>query len=484
MFVGLDLGTSRYRAIAFDSDGCRVSSADARAEIRYGADGSATIDPVAAWQAASGLLGSVARAGPVRAVSVTAQLAILGVSKSGRPTTPALLWSDRRARTEADAIAACLGDHAYPLTGRPILPEAPAAKILWFASHRPNVSARTSSWLSLKDYIVARLTGEICTDPTHASYTCLFDVGRLRWSARLAEAANVDVATLPRVADAASLAGTVSIGAAAVTRLPVGTPVAVGAPDGTAGAVGAGAVRAGITVDVAGSTDVLFRTTRKALLENDRRLVVNAFAVPGLWAVGGPTGLSGGAIAWLARLLGYTDAAALRQGIAASVAGMPEGSEGVVFRTELTGGRFPDWRPDALGVISGLRPEHRAGHLIRAAEEGSAFLVATGLDAIAEHTSPVRQVVVVGGTSRHREALELRASAWRRIVTTVREADASALGAAMFAAVAAGEQPSLVDAASAMVHPAATYRPVRRRASVLSRSRLAWESAVGGPIPR
>ena len=87
--------------------------------------------------------------------------------------------------------------------------------------------------------------------------------------------------------------------------VPAGTPVAVGGPDGSVAALGSGAVRAGLTVDVAGSTDVLLHLCDRPILDPERRSILNAFLLPGLWTVGGPTGLTGGAAAWLSGVLGY-----------------------------------------------------------------------------------------------------------------------------------------------------------------------------------
>lgn len=479
MLVGLDLGTSRFRAIGFNESGRRMATVDGPAGIRHGLGGAVTIHPDEAWASVARLLATVSTQAPVSAIGVCAQLGVLGVNRAGRPTTPAILWSDQRASDEARAIGDLLGDAGYALARRPIVAELPAAKVRWLTTHRPSSTIRTRWWISLKDYIVLRLTAEITTDPTHASYTGLYDVAARTWSPRLAEAAGIDLGSLPSVQEAPAVAGAVSRAASRVTGVAAGTVVAVGAPDGTAGAIGAGAVRSGVTVDVAGSTDVLFRAVRSAGSVASTRLIVNAFAVPGLWAIGGPTGLSGGAVLWLAHLLGFESASALRAGLRAQGSLNPS-SDGLVFRTELTGSRFPDWRPEARGLISGIRAEHGAAQLLRAAEEGSAFLVGAGLDEIADATGRIAEVIIVGGASRDQEGLELRADAWNRTVRTVFEPEASALGAAMLGAVAAGSMPSLPEAASSMVHPKSVFRPRPRRVSALAIAKAAWRKAGGG----
>ncbi len=473
LFVGLDVGSSSIRAIGFDERGVRRAFADCRTPLRYDRREAATIHPDELWRAVADVLRRIVGAGPVQAVGVCGQLGMLGIAASGKATTPIVLWSDSRAGAEAAELAERLGAQAYTVAHRQVTGEVMAAKIRWFSVHHPATVSRTRLWLSLKDYIVARLTGEYVTDATHASYSLLFDVSERTWSRALVEAAGVAPDTLPPVADATALAGLVSSSAARATGLFRGTPVAVGSPDGTAGAVGAGAVAPGTTVDVAGTTDVVFRTT-SVVAGMDPRLVANAYALPGLWAVGGPTGMTGGAVLWLAQLLGYPGAAELREGLAGQARAAGSDSAGLVFRTELTGARFPGWTAGTRGVIAGIRPDHQAAHLLRAAEEGAAFLVGDGLDAVEESTGRIDRVVVVGGPSVRDETLQLRADAWRRTVVTVREREASALGAAMLAGLAANVWSSPSEAAFSMVHPDATFRPSKVASARLALIHALW----------
>ena len=53
-----------------------------------------------------------------------------------------------------------------------------------------------------------------------------------------------------------------------------------------------------------------------------------------------------------------------------------------MIRTTLTGRRLPGWDARMRGRIDGISGEHGPTHLIRAAEEGSAFEVRLGIDAL------------------------------------------------------------------------------------------------------
>lgn len=480
--LAIDIGSSRLKAMIFGVDGTALAEVSRPTPSEAPAADRAEIELGALWQA---LVATVAELGAAReavgAVGVVAQLGLVVADAKGAPLMPAMLWSDRRARDEAEQLAAVDGASFQAIAGRPLAPELTAPRLLWLARYRPEVRARTGRLMSLKDWVVARLTGAFVTDETHASYSGLFDVTRRQWSDRLAALARLDPSLLPPARPAASVAGRLTAEAAKALGLAIGLNVAVGASDGTAGAVGAGAIRPDVAVDVAGTTDVVLATASEPVRDPKGAVILNAHAVPGLWTVGGPTGLTGGAIAWMAKTLGFASIGAAKAALAAPLAAMPPGCRGVSFRPTLGGSRFPDWRADEHGVIAGLAPEHGPAELLRAAEEGAAFTVAEGLAALSSCGLSPGEIIVVGGLTVDPTALQLRADALGLPVLTGRHAEASAVGAVMFACVAGGFLPDLTAAAAAFVAYPARFTPDAERSAALEVARRRWRR-VKGPV--
>jgi sugar (pentulose or hexulose) kinase len=236
-------------------------------------------------------------------------------------------------------------------------------------------------------------------------------------------------------------------------------PVAVGGPDGTVGVLGSGAAAPGLTADVAGTTDVLLHTTSSPTPDPSRRSILNAFLLPGLWTSGGPTGLTGGAIAWLCRMLGFASVDAAYRELGPAVARVEPGAGGLLFHTALSGERFPTWAADRTGSVTGLRPDHTPADLLRSAEEGAAFTVRDGLEALAEVGLPIDKVRISGGAARRPEILQLRANVWRRPVVGVATAEATTAGAGILAAVCAGVHATVADAVASMVDIAPAVDP-------------------------
>ena len=135
------------------------------------------------------------------------------VTADATPLGPALLWSDRRAGAEADALAAsfggrcrCRANMVRRRTGVVLDAGSVAAKVAWLERHEPE-RIKTARWLlAPRDLLAWRLTGEVATDHTLASATGLFDRGdssrrRQPRSARARASSTTVADRLPRVAD-------------------------------------------------------------------------------------------------------------------------------------------------------------------------------------------------------------------------------------------------------------------------------------------
>lgn len=458
--LALDVGTTEARASVYGPDGAVIASGRQRHTLAFAATDQVEID---AWELVRSLVGALkALEGHLRdveAVAVAAELGTIFVDADLNPLGNALCWPDKRAWREAAWIAGDIGRAAvYATTGRVVDPELPAAKYLWLQRNEPDRAKATRWVLSIKDFLVSVLCGSVVTDETHASYSMLFDVTQREWSRDLATCLGIDLALLPQVLAASATAGTVTRRAAQLTGLRQGTRVAVGDPDGTLGTVGAGLVRAGVTTDLIGTADVLFHGTERPVFDPAQRAVVNVHAAEGLWAVGGPTGTTGGTVAKVATLLGYPEGADGLAALDREAMLVPPGSDGLAFMTSLAGDRFPAWDPSATGVVFGLRLDHSRGHVARAALEGAAYTLRAALEVYQDMGLDVSEVRIAGGGARSKLWAQVRADVCGVPLVPV-QAEATSLGAAMLAAVCAGATPSLAKLSDKLVTLAAAVSP-------------------------
>ena len=140
--------------------------------------------------------------------------AILGwvlLDGEGKPLRPAMIWADTRATRESEALAARIGPELfYERSARRLSPELLLPELLWLETHEAGTFGKLATVLSLKDYIVGRLTGTRATDRATASYTGFVDVDSLVEDESLLGTVGLRKGLLPRIASATELAGRAS----------------------------------------------------------------------------------------------------------------------------------------------------------------------------------------------------------------------------------------------------------------------------------
>jgi sugar (pentulose or hexulose) kinase len=187
--------------------------------------------------------------------------------------------------------------------------------------------------------------------------------------------------------------------------------------------------------------------------------------------------MTGGAVAWLSTLLGYDSVEHAYQALGSLSTRIGPGADGVIFHTSFTGERFPTWSTDRAASITGLRPEHTAAHLLRSAEEGGAFTVREGLDALTSLGVEVGEIRIAGGVTKRKETMRLRANVWQKPVLGVSNPEATTIGAALLACVCGGVYHDVQQAAASMVLLDDAIDPDRSMAHAYEQAYAGWQAA-------
>jgi xylulokinase len=455
LVLGVDLGTQSLKAVVCDAALVVRGQHAVGHATRYPAPDRAEQDP-RAWEAALGpaIAGALAQAGvgpdAIAALAIAGQLdGCVAVDASGAPLHPALIWQDRRAVVEAARVAA---PALFAQTGQVADASHMAPKLVWLRRVCPG-AARFHQPVS---YLVERLTGAAVIDPALASTTMLLALATQQWAPALLDAFEVTPGELPRIRPACDVAGVLTAEGARLTGLAPGTRVAVGTGDDFAAPLGAGLVGPGPIVCAIGTAEVVGALAWSPVLDPAGEPMVETHAYPtGAFFLENPGWMSGGAVRWAARMLGVAGDAEL-DALAASA---PAGAGGVTFVPALAGAMTPVWRPHARGTLHGLAAGHDRAHLARAVLEGLAFAardvaVRLGALGLAAH-----EVLLLGGGARSPVWNQIRADVLGLPHHVAARTDATPIGAAMIAAVAAGLAAGLAPLAALAPPPSATYLP-------------------------
>ncbi|PWG61521.1 xylulokinase [Spiribacter halobius] len=449
ILLGIDAGTSAVKVCAFTPAGELHAKAQRPVPLITSHLHWAELDLERYWELVTDALREVsADAGPVVGIGIatTCPTTVL-LDAQLEPVRPSITYLDNRASGMMHRLVRRLGgeEAAFAATGNRMSPSTCSAGTLrWVMEYEPEAWARVRHVGFLNTFLVARLTGELATDPTQASYSGLFSVREPArgWCPELLEAVGVPRGHMVPIHPPEQRVGSLSATAARSTGLAPGTPVAIGAADTASAAFALGINRGYKAFESVGTSGVVTFCLDEPTL--DPAFLNRQHIIPNLWLAHGAMSTVGGAFGWLNDKVWpeLHDLAELEQLAASS----EPGANGVVFLPYLAGERSPLWDPNASGAWIGLRLGNDRADLVRAVFEGTAY----GILQIVRRAEECwgwrpQRMLSVGGGTKSRFWLQIKADALGMELSRGHITDASALGAALLGGITGGMFESVTD---------------------------------------
>jgi xylulokinase len=492
--LAVDMGSSSCKAVVFAEDGRILAHRSQAYHARSPQRGWAELHPDDFWQAFASTTRGVAAevfGDPVEAMAISSHgETFVPVDSQGRPVAPAILNMDSRAVSEAIWLDEKIGrSRLFEITGLATHAMYPLAKIIWLQRHRNNIVSGTNQFLALPSYLLSRMGLPPMVDFSLASRFLAFDIRRHSWSTEILSACSLAPKQFSEAVPAGTVAGRLSSVVAHDLGLPDGTVVAVGGHDQPSAALGCGVLSPGKVSASLGTYECLLAasdtpvTNEPALAANLNsycHVVPNSFVTIAYF----PSGIM---VDWLLHILFPDDAAQnAAERCQLLEEGAPSGPTGLFITPHLLGTCNPDFNPFAAGMIYGIRPETNRYEIFKGILEGIACEFASMAEMLELAAGRYQDIYVTGGGTRSSLGLRLRASLSRRRLHLMQSSEATCLGGAILAGVAAGRYASLSEAVEHIIKPAETIGPDPQFETAyqhrLERYRLAYASL--GPVRR
>ncbi|SHH95643.1 autoinducer-2 kinase [Ferrimonas marina] len=474
----IDAGTGSVRAVVFDLQGRELGIGQQEWTHRSesGVPHSMSFDCAADWQlVAQCVRQAIAVAGiqPEQLAAITASSMREGIvlyDQQGKE-----LWAvanvDARADTQVRELKEMFpGIEAqfYQRSGQTFALGA-LPRLLWVKENRPELYEKADKISMISDWVLARLSGEIATEPSNGGTTGIFDLARRQWCPEMAADVGLSHCLFPPVLEPGQVVGQVTPEAAAACGLAVGTPVVMGGGDVQLGAAGLGVVEVGQGAVLGGTfwqqvVNIPADTPPPA----DMGIRVNPHVIPGLSQAEGITFFSGLTMRW------FRDTFCHEEVVAAEAAGrdpydlleemaskVPVGSHGImpIFSDAMHYDRWYHASPSFLNlsIEPGICTK---GSMFRSLEENACIVSAVNLEAIAAFSGHDSDTLVfAGGASKGWLWPQILADVTGKRVRIPKVCEATALGGAMAAAVGLGHFSNIAEAAGQWVRWDRTLEP-------------------------
>ena len=238
MLLGLDIGTSRTKAVLLDAAGREVGAATvATPFVTTGGRVEMEVDALL-----SCLRHVLDGLGDARRQVVA--VGVAGIAESGapldtarRPLAPIIAWHDDRGAEAVALLEREFGPDLAPRTGQPPSTKMTAAKLGWLvAQGLPHMDR----WLGVPELVLRALTGAEATEHSLAVRTGCYDVVAHRWMPEVAGTLGFSTEAFAPVQAAGRVMGVVTAAGPAWSGLREGIPVTIAGHDHLAGMAGAG----------------------------------------------------------------------------------------------------------------------------------------------------------------------------------------------------------------------------------------------------
>ncbi len=452
--IGVDIGATALTVVISGEDlaPCEI--------VEWAVPGLTAVDPLQRpWLLLDLLISAVREAtgicqvfgSRVRALSVTVGVpSLFALDRYGAPVTSVADTGDAGV---ARRIMAECGGELRELTGVPISPASPVAKLAWFGERHGGPGERIAQWTGLKGFLLARLTDRLVGDVSSWSADGMVDARTMDWALPVLDLIGVGSGQLPELSGPET-AVPMSAWANDALGLPAGTPVVVGASRLATTHLGLGAMHSGDAALSMGSSSALSVVEHDATAGRRGDRVATHVFTDGLRVTLGSF-VDGDAVTrWATESFGDADADALL----AEAERVPFGSDGLLGIPHRPVDWLPSWNPDLQATLVGLRVGHGRAAMTRAMAEGVARQLATVRDDVLVAGDPVPAVRASGRTLSAPLWGSLLAAALDAPLEIVRGAVAPAFGAALMAWRGLGRLTSLTEPVAARL-PARLVRP-------------------------
>lgn len=478
ILLGIDIGTSACKVVAFRPDGSVVGQTNADYPVYYPQPGyveqSADEWYAAVCKAIRALIAGGMNPAKVAGIGIDGQSwSAIAVDKDCNALCNTPIWMDTRAQDICDTLKAIPGMECrlFETSGNPLQPMYTLPKVLWYKKHTPEVYENAYKILQSNGYIGAKLTGAMTQDPSQGYGWNCYNMQEGCWDLALCEELGIRTDLLPEIKACHEVIGTLTENAAIETGLPVGVPVVAGGLDAACGTLGVGVLNPGETQEQGGQAGGMSICTSFAAAEPS--LILGAHVIPERWLLQGGTVGGGGVMRWFEQEFGTDDRiSGEEKGIGQLMAmnlfadEVPAGSDGLVFLPYMSGERSPIWNANAKGVYYGVDFTKTRAHFARASMEGVAYSLRHNLEVAAAAGATVDVLRAMGGAANSRTWMQIKADITGKKVVVPSADTATALGAAILAGVGTGIYSSFEQAVETTIKIQKEYTPNPENAAV------------------
>ncbi len=357
------------------------------------------------------------------------------------------------------------------------------ARLLWFKNHKPDLYDSIDMVLMISDWITYKLCGVSASTPSIASSSQLFNIHTQEWSPEICSLFGLRNDYFPSIQAEGTALGKVTEKAAEETGLSINTIVSAGGGDTHLGLLGVGVNEPCISA-IAGTSTPVMAVQPSIDMQKCQTISTSCYSMPKYWTLESNAGMTGMSYRWVRDVFAkdiiedsiknnkdpYEELNRMAADIQTGTEGWKAyiGTGPVGARSSNLGGFiFP---------LHWILDKYDRRHLIRAAIETMVFGIRAHYDNLKRITQLNQESFSIGGGQTKSTLFnQLLSDTLGLPISTYKVKEATALGAAMCAAVGAGLYKDLSECTQSMTAIEKVYLPDPSQAKLCDQAYLEWE---------
>ncbi len=360
-------------------------------------------------------------------------------------------------------------------------------RILWLKNNKPNIYKDVKKMSMISDWILAKLSGVIASDPSNAGTSGIFDLKTRKYKSSMAKELNLKSDIFPKVYETGTLIGTVNSKASKQTGLSKNTKVVMGGGDVQLGSAGLGITKENQVAILGGSFwQQIVNIKAKTKVPQDMNIRVNPHVIDGLLQAEGISFFSGFVMRWFrdafctfeknqAENLGIDVYTLLEQ----QASKVPLGSYGIlpIFSDFMKYKKWYHASPSFLNL--GLdESKYNIASMFKSLQENACIVSNINLQNIQKFSNiKIDEIVFASGASKGELWCQTLADVTGKTIKVPVVKEATALGTAMSAGVGAKVFKNMDDAVNKLIKFEKVYTANLKNTKKYKKIQKNWQKA-------
>ncbi len=488
--LAIDAGTGSGRAVLFDTDGNQIAVGQEEWThiAEEGVENSMGFDCDANWKLLCRCIKEATKDIDVKdilAVSATSMREGIVLYDSAGKELWAVANVDARAAQEVKELKGAfegLEEAFYQESGQTFALGA-LPRILWLKKNHPQLYAKVAKMSMISDWVLAKLSGVIASDPSNAGTSGVFSLSSRQYAPMMASKVGIKNTIFPPCVETGEVIGKVTNKESGLYH---DTLVVMGGGDVQLGAAGLGVVNVGDVAVLGGTFWQQVVNMPTPITPKDMRIRINPHVIVGQTQAEGITFFSGLVMRWFRDAFCESEKEeALQRGIDAyalleeKAKEVPVGSYGIlpIFSDVMKYGKWYHASPSFLNLGIDATIYNKAS-MFKSLQENACMVSAENLDNIFAFTGVSSDTIVfAGGASKGALWSQTLADVTGKKVKVPVVKEATALGCAMAAGVGAGIYHDMQEASKKLVVWEKEYLPNMNYHDRYKEIRKKWKKA-------